>query len=76
MADVEPFESETTDFPVLIGCSFFWKINLDPHSSFTYAVVVHSLPCNPQLYAHTHMRTHTNMAEVCGCQPVRVLDVM
>lgn len=68
MADADPFVSEMTDFPVLIGCSFFWEINLDPHFSFTdffpfntnmslfiwYAVVFHSLLANP----HTHTRAH------------------
>lgn len=37
MADADPSQSETTDFPVLIGCSFFVrKKNLDSRSFFTY----------------------------------------
>lgn len=75
MADADLSESETTDFPVLIGCSFFHTTRL----AFHLLLCCFSL-ARRHLYAHTRMHiyphTHKNMAAVGGCQPVRVLDVM
>lgn len=75
MADADPFESETTDFPDLIGCSFLWEINLDLILSLLNFLFLHQhillfsfhlIICCFSLaslltrtYTHTHTNTQT-----------------
>lgn len=75
MADADPSQSETTDFPVLIGCSFFVrKKNLDSRSFFTYLfflyyhvgfsfIIVFFSLARQHLYAHRcmHVYPHTHI---------------
>lgn len=92
MADADPSQSETTDFPVLIGCSFFVG-NKSGLTFFLHLFIFFILPCwlfiyycvfftrspaliRTQMHARIPTHTHKNMAAVGGCQPVRVLDVM